>query len=294
MAVAAGSTADLPRLGIVLMLCAWLMFSVVDTGAKWLAVAGIPAVQLAFMRYAGHFVISIAMIARGGLTVDRFRTDHGWQLVSRSFLLISATLCNFYALQFLPLTVVSAIVFSSPVIVCFLSIYVLRESVGPWRWGAIILGFIGVLIVVRPFGTGFHPAMLLIIYNATALAFYSIMTRKLSGLVAVDTMQFYMGLIGTGVLLPFALLNWTPPDTSIGVVVLIGLGVLGWAGHQLLTNAHRFGTANQLMPFTYSFLIYVAIWGYLLFDTVPDRATLTGAGVIMIAGLIIWKRERTA
>jgi drug/metabolite transporter (DMT)-like permease len=76
------------------------------------------------------------------------------------------------------------------------------------------------------------------------------------------------------------------------MLVLISLGVLGWAGHQLLTNAHRFGTANQLMPFTYSFLIYAAVWGYLLFGTVPDRETILGALVIMIAGLIIWKRDK--
>lgn len=292
MAVAAQSTEELPRLGIILMLAAWLLFSVVDTGAKWLAVAGIPAFQLAFMRYAGHFVISIGVIAKGGIDADRFKTDHLWQLVSRALLLISATVSNFYALQFLPLTVVSAIMFSSPVIVCFLSVSVLGERVGPWRWGAILMGFIGVLIVVRPFGTVFHPATVMIIYNATALAFYSIMTRKLSGVVAVDTMQFYMGLVGTFTLLPFAIWTWVQPETSWGMIVLIGLGVLGWAGHQLLTNAHRFGTANQLMPFTYSFLIYVAILGYLFFGTVPDGGTIIGAAVIMGAGIIIWKREQ--
>jgi drug/metabolite transporter (DMT)-like permease len=292
MVVVAKSMADFPRYGIILMLVAWLLFSLVDTGAKWLAVAGISAFQLTFMRYAGHFAISIGVILQGGINLDRFKTDHIWQLVSRALLLVSATLSNFYALQFLPLTVVSAVMFSSPVIVCFLSIYVLRERVGPWRWGAILLGFIGVLIVVRPFGTVFHPTMLMIIYNAAALALYSLMTRKLSGVVAVETMQFYMGMVGTFLMLPFAIWTWTQPSTAWGMLVLISLGVLGWAGHQLLTNAHRFGTANQLMPFTYSFLIYAAVWGYLLFGTVPDRATILGALVIMIAGLIIWKRDK--
>ena len=292
MAVLAKSMDDFPRYGIVLMLVAWLLFSVVDTGAKWLAVAGISAFQLAFMRYAGHFVISIGVILKGGIALDRFKTDHIWHVVSRAVLLVSATLSNFYALQFLPLTVVSAVMFSSPVIVCFLSIYVLKEEVGAWRWGAILLGFIGVLIVVRPFGSTFHPAMLMIIYNAAALALYSLMTRKLSGIVAVETMQFYMGMIGTFLMLPFAIWTWSQPSTAWGMIVLISLGVLGWAGHQLLTNAHRFGTANQLMPFTYSFLIYAAIWGYLLFGTVPDLQTILGALVIMIAGLIIWKREK--
>ena len=254
--------------------------------------AGVSAFQLAFMRYAGHFAISIGVILQGGINLDRFKTDHIWQLVSRALLLVSATLSNFYALQFLPLTVVSAVMFSSPVIVCFLSIYVLREKVGPWRWGAILLGFIGVLIVVRPFGTVFHPTMLMIIYNAAALALYSLMTRKLSGVVAVETMQFYMGMVGTFLMLPFAIWTWTQPSTAWGMLVLISLGVLGWAGHQLLTNAHRFGTANQLMPFTYSFLIYAAVWGYLLFGTVPDRETILGALVIMTAGLIIWKRDK--
>jgi drug/metabolite transporter (DMT)-like permease len=275
-----------------MMLGAWLFFSVVDTSAKWLALAGIPAFQLAFMRYASHFVISIGVIAQGGIQAERFKTDHLWQVISRALLLVSATLSNFYALQFLPLTVVSAIMFSSPVIVCFLSVSVLGEKVGPWRWGAILVGFVGVLIVVRPFGTTFHPAMLLIIYNATALALYSIMTRKLSGIVAVDTMQFYMGAVGTFALLPFAIWTWVQPETTWGLMVLIGLGVLGWAGHQLLTSAHRFGTANQLMPFTYSFLIYVAVLGYIFFGTVPDSATIMGAIVIMGAGLIIWKREQ--
>lgn len=292
MAVIAKSMADLPRFGIILMVGAWLMFSWVDTGAKWLAIAGLPAFQLAFMRYAGHFVISIGVIAKDGLKVERFQTVHVWQVISRALLLVSATLSNFYALQFLPLTVVSAIMFSSPVVVCFLSVSVLREQVQPWRWGVITLGFIGVLIVVRPFGTAFHPAMLMIIYNAIALALYSIMTRRLSGVVAVETMQFYMGLVGTLLLLPFAIWTWTQPESVWGMIVLISLGVLGWAGHQLLTNAHRFGTANQLMPFTYSFLLFVAIWGYLLFGTVPDFGTILGAAVIMCAGLIIWRREQ--
>jgi len=292
MAVTAQTNIDLPRYGILLMLGAWFLFAIVDTSAKWLAVAGVSAFQLAFMRYASHLVISIGIIGRGGFSVERFQTDHAWQVLSRACLLVSATLLNFYALRFLPLTVVSAIMFSSPVVVCFLSIFVLKEKVGPWRWGAILLGFVGVLIVVRPFGEVFHPSMLLIVYNATALALYSIMTRKLSGIVAVDTMQFYMGLVGTTVLAPFAIWAWLPMASPFAWIVLFSLGVLGWAGHQLLTNAHRFGTANQLMPFTYSFLIYVAILGFIIFGTVPDGGTLLGALVIMGAGLIIWKREQ--
>ena len=292
MAVTALELEDRARLGISLMLAAWFLFSIVDTGAKWLAVAGLPAFQLAFMRYFGHFIISIGVIAKGGLSMDRFQTTHKWQVLSRALLLSSATLSNFYLLRFVPLTVASALMFTSPIIVCFLSIWFLKEKVGPWRIFAILLGFIGVLIVVRPFGEVFHPAMLMVIYNATALALYSIMTRRLSGIVAVDTQQFYMGALGTIIMFPFAVLTWQSPESALGWMILISLGVLGWGGHQFLTNAHRFGTANTLMPYTYSFMIYVAIWGYLLFGDVPDRWTIIGSLVIVGSGLIIWKRER--
>ena len=292
MAVAAQAIEDRPQLGIMMMLGAWFLFALVDVSAKWLVLAGFAAFQLAFMRYAVHFVISLVMLAKGGLDIDRFRTSHPLQVLSRGFLLISATLGNFYALNFLPLTVVSAIMFSSPIIVCFLSMTILKERIGPWRWGAILLGFAGVLIVIRPFGEAFHPAMILPLYNATALALYSLMTRRLAGVVAVDTQQFYLGALGTALMLPFAIWTWTPPANLLEAALLIGLGAGGWAGHQLLTNAHRFAPANTLMPYTYSFMIYIAAFSWIVFAHVPDTWVVLGALVIVVSGLIIWKREQ--
>lgn len=292
MAVSALAIEDKPRVGIVMMLAAWFLFSVVDTSAKWFVTAGFPAFQLAFMRYAGHFVVSSAMIAKGGIARDRFQTGHVGLVVARAALLVSATLSNFYAMNFLPLTVISAIMFSSPVIVCFLSFAVLSERVGPWRWFAIFIGFIGVLIVIRPFGNAFHPAMLLAVYNALSLALYSILTRRLAGIVATETLQFYMGALGTVALLPMAILTWQMPVGWLQWVLLVGIGVIAWGGHQLLTNAHRFGSANTLMPYTYSFMIYVAVLGYFVFGNLPDFYTILGALVIVGSGLIIWKREK--
>ena len=292
MAVTARAQEDRPQLGILMMLAAWFLFALVDTSAKWLVLAGYPAFQLAFMRYAGHFAISLVVTFRDGFDSERVRTDHLWQVLFRSSLLISATLGNFYALNFLPLTVISAIMFSSPIIVCFLSMTVLKEQIGPWRWGAILLGFAGVLVVIRPFGETFHPAMILPLYNATALALYSLMTRRLAGLVATETMQFYMGALGTAVLLPFAVWAWVMPPDLHGWILLIGLGVGGWTGHQLLTTAHLFGSANTLMPYTYSFMIYIAGLSWLVFDHLPDLWTVAGAAVIVVSGLIIWKREQ--
>ncbi len=291
MAIAVDTVEDNARLGIVMMLVAWFMFSLVDTGAKWLAIIAMPSAQVAFFRYVGHLVVSVGMIARGGLTIDRFRTSHLWMVSARGVLLAAATTSNFYILQFLPLTITSAIMFSSPVIVCLLSVTILKEKIGPWRWVAIILGFVGVMVVIRPFGEAFHPAMLLAVFNAVCLAQYSIMTRQLAGKVPTDTMQFYMGAVGTGLTAPLAFLTWETPTSAGQWSVLIMIGVFAWLGHQLLTHAHRFGTASILMPFTYSFLIYLAVLSYVFFGHIPGLWTLIGAAIIVFSGLIIWKRE---
>lgn len=134
--------------------------------------------------------------------------------------------------------------------------------------------------------------MILPVYNATALALYSLMTRKLAGVVATDTQQFYLGALGTFAMLPFALWTWKMPNSPLETALLVGLGIGGWAGHQLLTNAHRFAPANTLMPYTYSFMIYIAFFSWLVFDHLPSIYTVLGALVIVCSGLIIWQRER--
>lgn len=280
---------DRARRGIVLILVAWFAFSLVDSGAKWAAVIGYPATQIAFFRYVGHFVISSGLVLRdpSGLRIP----PHFGLVLLRALLLVSATLSNFWILKILPLTITSAIMFSTPVIVCFLSVTLLKERVGFWRWSAILLGFVGVLIVIRPFGEAFHPAMLMAVMNSVFLAAYSLITRRLAGEVSTDVMQFWMGLLGTALLLPPAVWFWQAPGAFFDWAVLISLGIFAWAGHQWLTTAHRFATANTLMPFTYSFLIYITALSFLLFAHIPSVWTILGACVIMISGLIIWHRE---
>ncbi|MEM6309545.1 MAG: DMT family transporter [Pseudomonadota bacterium] len=289
MATAIPGVEDRARHGIALILMAWFAFALVDTGAKWAAILAYPAAQIAFFRYIGHFVISTGLVLRDA---DNLRVPPYFGLVIvRALVLVAATVSNFWILRELPLTITSAIMFSTPVIVCFLSVTILRERVGLWRWCAILLGFLGVLIVIRPFGAAFHPMMLMAVMNAVFLAIYSLLTRRLAGRVSTDVMQFWMGLTGTVILLPPALWLWQPPTSATEWVVLISLGVFAWAGHQWLTTAHRFATANTLMPFTYSFLLYLTILSFLIFGHMPSIWTLIGAGVIMMSGLIIWHRE---
>ena len=154
MSLIATPNSDRPMLGISLMVSAYLMFAVLDSSAKWLVVAGLSALQVSFIRYAGHFLISLALIGGGGLTLARFRTAHPFLVLLRGTLLMLTTVLNFMALKYLPLTLTSTIMFSAPIIVCALSGVFLGERVGLWRWSAIVAGFLGILVAIRPFDAG--------------------------------------------------------------------------------------------------------------------------------------------
>ena len=274
-----------------MMLAAWLCFSLVDTSVKWLVLAGVPALQLAFMRYLTHFVISLGSVLKARQGWEAFKTERPSLVLFRAYLLASSTTLNFIALNYLPLTVTGAIMFSAPIFVCLLAGPMLGEKAGPVRWFAILLGFVGVLVILRPFGAEFHWALLLSLHNAIALALFSILTRKLSGIVATETMQFYMGAFGTLALLPFAIWTWDNPATGFDWALMIALGGFAWLGHDIMTRAHGFATANTLMPYTYSFLMYLTLWSFLIWGVAPDVWTIVGALIIVVAGLIIWMRE---
>ncbi|WP_372574202.1 DMT family transporter [Ruegeria jejuensis] len=290
--MAAPVLSDRPTLGIVMMLTAYLLFSVVDTSVKWMLALGLPALQLAFLRYAGHFVISLSEAGLRGLGPIAPIRRHFGLLTLRAAALALATVGNFFVLTYLSLTLVSAIMFSAPIIVCLLSVPLLGEHVGPWRWGAILLGFVGVLVAINPFGADFHWAAPLAILNATGLAIYALLTRHLAGEVSSRTMQFFTGAVGTVLLAPFAIAIWQPSSDPLVLTLWAALGLCAWAGHEFLTRAHRFATASVLMPFSYSFLIYLTIASYIVFDQLPDTATLLGAALIVLSGVIIWQRER--
>ena len=289
---AAHATPDRPILGIGLILAAYVLFSFIDAGTKWLGLLGLHALQLSFMRYFGHAAISLGLLARGGLNGKSFACARPVLVVTRAALLTFATVMNFVAIQYLPLSLTATILFSAPIIVCLLSWPLLREPVGPYRWFAIALGFCGILIAIRPFDDSFHWAALLSLAGAFAFALYSLLTRMLAGSVSTDTQQLYTGVFGAVTLAPFAIMTWQNPETGLQWGVLIALGVLGWAGHQLMTSSMRFAPANLVMPFGYSFILYLTLWRYLLFDEVPDAWTIMGSAIVIIAGLIIWLRER--
>ncbi len=274
------------------MLLGFLIFSFIDASAKWMGLLGMPVLVIAFLRYIGHFAISLGLVLKSGMSFSSFRTPKFGLVVLRALFILACTGLNFASVRYLPLTLTSTILFTSPLIVCALSGPLLGEKVGIWRWGAIVVGFVGLVIAIRPFDTTFHWAIILSVINAISFALYIITTRKLSGDVDSNIMQFYAAAAGLTLLAPFAVLQWQNPGSLSNWSILLAMGVWGWLGHEFVTRAHSYAGATALTPFSYSYLIYVTIWSTLLFNQWPDVWTVIGGAVIISTGLFIWFREQ--
>lgn len=291
MAGAVRPIEDRRLLGIGLVLVAFFCFAVIDSCAKWLTQHGLPPLEVAFVRYVGQLLLVVAL----------FAPTHGAELVRtrrpllelvRGLCLLGQTVFNFLAITYIPLTVTAAISFASPLILCGLSGPLLGERVGWQRWLAIVLGFVGVLVITRPGTDAFHPAMLLSLAAASSSALYFILTRKLAGVDTATAQQFYAAAVATGCLLPFGFGNWVWPAALDTWVPFVLIGVVALAGHQAITIAHRFAPASTLAPFNYVLILYLSASSWLIFQQPPDAWTIIGAAVVIGAGLFIWVRER--
>lgn len=276
----------------MLMALAVMFFTCIDSSAKWLILAGMPALQVVFARYLGHLLVALVLyLPQEGLGALRSNSP-GRQFLRSSFLLASTSL-NFTALQYLPITVTTTIMFAGPVVVTLLAIPVLGEKVGLRRIIAVCIGFSGVIVVMQPWGAEFHPAMLLSLCALVAASLYFIMTRMLAGVESNSTQQLWSSGMAAVAILPFALSDWHWPTDAVtwGVFGLIGL--FGAAGHICATIAHRWADASILAPVIYIQIFLAALAGILLFDTWPTVWTLGGGLIIIASGLYIWQRERS-
>lgn len=277
--------------GILLMLGACFCFTCIDTSAKWLVTNDTPTLVTVFARYAGHFLIALAIIApTAGVSV--FATRNLPLEIVRATMLLASTTFNFLAVGFLPLTVTITIMFATPLVVTALSVPILGEKVGWRRWAAIGVGLVGVLVVMRPGVGDLEPAMFLSVAATLCASLYFILTRKLAGVDASNTLNFYAALVPALGVLPFALAVWSWPTEVIDWVPFLLIGFFGWIGHQMVTVAYRFASAATLAPFFYSQVIYMPISSYFIFGDAPDIYVAIGATIIVGSGLYIWLRER--
>jgi drug/metabolite transporter (DMT)-like permease len=278
--------------GIGLVSLAYLLFTLLDGSAKWL-VGTMPVIMVVWLRFVMHALISGAVLfpLRGA---ELIRTRYlRWHLV-RALMFVAMTGINFWALQYLQLTVTSSIFFTVPIIIALISTLFLGERLDRARWIAILAGFVGVLVIVRPGSAQFHPAMLASLVNAMLYAIFMLMTRRLAAYESPEKIQ-YLPAVGAAVLLtPFAVAGWEWPDTWLEWTVACLLGVFGAVGHYLLALAHRYAPASVIAPFLYQQVVYMALFGYLVFGDVPAPAVWTGAGVVVASGLYLFYRERRA
>ncbi|WP_249123426.1 MULTISPECIES: DMT family transporter [unclassified Bradyrhizobium] len=280
---------DRPLRGILLVLTSTIFLSSSDTMAKYLALR-LPAVEIGWLRYL-MFTLLMLPVVLAASPRQAMRTARPGMQVLRGLTLVGSSLLFISALRFLPIAEATTTSFVSPIFVTVLSIFVLGEVVGLRRWLATITGLVGVIIVVRPGTSAFHPAALLAITSALCWAVSLVTTRKIAGRDAPVTTMAYSAIVGfvlLSIMLPFV---WMQP-TAWELAIAAALGIAATSGHWLVVLAYRYGDASVLALFSYTQPIWATLLGYAVFGDVPDGWTFVGAAVIIASGLYTAHRER--
>ncbi|WP_083556147.1 DMT family transporter [Hyphomicrobium sp. NDB2Meth4] len=276
---------------IGLMCIAVTLFSALDTSAKYLVThAHLPAIEVVWARFLGQFTLMLTLLTAMPLSALLHTRKLKLEL-TRSFLMVSTTACNFIALRHLRLDQTVSVTFLAPLIVALLAGPFLGEWVGWRRLVAIFVGFIGVLIVVHPGFGALHPAFAVSFTGMLVYSFFMILTRYLAAYDKPITMLFYSILIGTFALAPFAIWQWVWPQNWSEWLLLSGLGVFGGVGHYLFIHAYRLAPASSVAPFLYVQLLTMVAFGFAVFSDMPDIYTLVGSAVIIGSGIYLLHRE---
>ncbi len=277
------------RLRGILLFCAGFgVLATMSALVKFMAQT-YPLPQIIWARYFFHAALMLVVFAPRAATLLASRRK-GVQIV-RGLLTLGGTLVGFAAYSHLPLAYVAAVVFTVPLLVTALSVPLLGEQVGMRRWAAVLVGFAGMLIVVRPGAVAFEWILLLPLGVVVVNAFYQITTRIVRDAADAVTSLFYTAAVGAVLTIPMLWLGWTAPGWQ-GWAGLVAIGLLGGTGHYLLISAFRFAPVSVIAPFNYTELLWMVIYGFVLFGDLPDLWTWIGVAVIMASGLYVWHRER--
>jgi drug/metabolite transporter (DMT)-like permease len=271
------------------MVASTVFFAFSDVLTKELA-SSLPPVEVAWLRYATFALLVVPVVLmNGGGAVLRSRGP-GLQVL-RGLGMVGSAMLFTAGLPFLPVADATAIYFISPILIMALSVLFLGETVGWRRWGAALVGLVGVLVVIRPGTSAFEPAAVLPLLGAASWAAAAVVTRKMSGRDHSLTTLAYSAFVGFVVLSAALPLSWVAPQ---GRELLLGLcvGILSTAGHWLVILAYRHAKASAIAPFSYVQLLWASGLGYLVFGSLPDAWTALGAGIIAASGLYTAYRER--
>lgn len=278
------------RMGVLVMLLAMFLFSLNDAMGKYL-VSSYSVGQVLLLRSAVALVILLPFLIRGGLG-PILSAERPMLQFARVVFSTAEVFCFYWAVYFLPLADVMTYWLAAPIYVAAMSPFLLKEKVGPIRWAAIAIGFVGVLIALTPSGEINPLAIVVAVIGTLAFALMVVTGRTLRG--TPDTTLVFFQIVGALVagliLTPFAWVTPTAPD-----FFLLGtLGVVAMLAHICVNRAVKLADAATVAPLQYTLLPWAIILGYLFFGDLPRPMTLIGAAIIIASGFIIFLRENRA
>ena len=274
--------------GGALMLAATVFFSLSDTMAKYVT-ESVPVIELATIRYAVFVAMATAPLLRNRSASIRSRRP-GLQIM-RGIMLLGSAIAFILSLGSLPVAEATAINFITPLMITVLAVPFLGEVVRPQGWVAVSVGFIGVLVVVRPGVGGLHPAAGLVIASSLCWCIAMLVTRRLVSIDRAGVTLIWSAASGFVLLLcalPFFLAPLSPQQAALCVLV----GVVASSGQWLALLAYRSARATVLAPLSYAQLIWSSVFGFFAFGAVPDGWTLAGAVIIALSGTYVVHLER--
>jgi len=276
-----------PLRAALLMLGSTLAFGLMAIAIRY-ATRYVPTQEVAFFRNAFGLLALLPMLIRPGSAP--LKTQQLPRYFLRSAIGLASMLCAFWAIGHLPISQAISLSYSTPLFVTIAAVLWLGETVRMRRWAAVIIGFIGVLIIVRPGSTSFTPGTLVAVGAAVLSSLVAIQIKQLTRVDSADTVVFYTYVFWVPLSLVPALFVWVWP-TGLAWVWLVATGVLGTLGQLLWTRALRLGEVSALTPISFMQLPLVSLLGWLLFNETLDRWTVIGAGIILGANAYIAHRE---
>jgi drug/metabolite transporter (DMT)-like permease len=281
-----------PLLGIGLMLAAMAILPFIDVIAKKLGQAGMPILIVVWGRavFGGLMTLPFALRAEGART---FIPAQPWHHLARAVLLFSATFLFFQALKYLPIADALAIFFVNPLVIVILSALALKERVGPRRWAAVAVGFVGTLVIIRPGLVEVNPGTLFALGAGVALGSYFVMTRQIAGAADAMVLTFQTSAMGAILMTAALPVLWQAP-TPLQWGMLAGLGVIATLGHVLITRAYEHAEASLLAPLAFTEIVMATVVGWWFFGDLPDRWTVLGVAILIGSAIYISVRERRA
>lgn len=274
------------------MLTAMAILPVIDVFAKKLGQAGLPILIVVWARalFGGLMTLPFALRAEGA---KAFRPTQPLRQLARSVLLFGATFLFFQSLKHLPIADALAIFFVNPLVIVILSALALREKVGPRRWAAVAVGFVGTLIIIRPGLVEVNPGTLYALGAGVALGSYFVMTRAMAGVADAMVLNFQTSAIGAALMMLALPFLWVAPSPTQWAM-LAALGVIATLGHVLITKAYEHGEASLLAPLAFTEIITATLLGWWFFGDLPDHWTVLGVMILIASAVYISVRERKA